>query len=114
MKIKTLKISKNFAANIWLRCPVLTSSRRDIWINLNRIRQKEINSIEFKFWLKKIETFRKLLAGICSQVTAHYLLVCVSDVMLRPNPVFFACRKVWLDNDINREAERTNNIIENR
>ena len=28
---------------------------RDIWINLNWIRQKEINSIEFKFLVKKLE-----------------------------------------------------------
>ena len=73
MKIKTFKISKNFSSKYLASMPGVDKQQTNIWINLNRIRQKEINSIEFEFWLKKIETFRKLLAGICSQVTAHHL-----------------------------------------
>ena len=43
--------------------PGVDKQQTNIWINLNRIRQKEINSIEFKFWLKKLKLSGKFWLG---------------------------------------------------
>ena len=63
MKIKTFKISKNFSSKYLASMPGVDKQQTNIWINLNRIRQKEINSIEFKFWLKKLKLSGKFWLG---------------------------------------------------
>ena len=63
MKIKTFKISKNFSSKYLASMPGVDKQQTNIWINLNRIRQKEINSIEFKFLLKNFKLSGKFWLG---------------------------------------------------